>query len=174
MNLSWHNTDQFDFRRVWTTFTWVLDPCLNFVFRTFLRHQLRYWLEIRLDLIQIMSNFCRVWPTFFWVVTLGKNLVFRTVLSLYKFSFPDFSLPFFMISTWNLQFILSWHNIDQIWLLLRLTFFYMSYYPLQKFQFYLLSRYWLGISQMIFSWRNTRQFQLSSQLIFFFFSYCPL
>ena len=30
---------------------------------------------------------------------------------------------------------LSWHNTDQVWLCLRLTYFYMSYCPLLKFRF---------------------------------------
>ena len=30
---------------------------------------------------------------------------------------------------------LSWHNTDQVWLLSRLTYFYMRYCPLQQFSF---------------------------------------
>ena len=30
---------------------------------------------------------------------------------------------------------LSWHNMDQVWLWSRLTYFYMSYCPLLKFRF---------------------------------------
>ena len=78
---------------------------------------------------------------------------------------------------------LSWHDTDQVWLLLHLTYFYMTYCPLLKVCF-------LGISLSSFqtliwnvintnlSWRCLdvlpSQVRLLSRLTYFQLSYCPL
>ena len=55
---------------------------------------------------------------------LCKNLVFQTFL---------FSLLWYWPEIWNMN--LSWHDTNQVRLLLRLTYFYMSCCPLLKFRF---------------------------------------
>ena len=104
----------------------------GFFFLVFCDFDLKIHIWICLHLIQVKFDFCQVWPTFSRVIALCKNLVFRTFLSR-----------------------LLWHrleiyNTDQVGLLLRLTYFEMSYYPLLQFQFYCLSRYWLGIPHIWF------------------------
>ena len=147
------------------------------VFRTFLSHPLRYWLEIWymaqcttrstspsvsqsfrlsvrrstlrlstrfselfsavlwdidlkfgiwlcLDMIQIKFAFCHGWPTFTLVIVLCKKLVFQTFLS---------RLLWYQLEIWYMN--LSWHNTDQVRLLLHLTYSYISYCPLLKFKF---------------------------------------
>ena len=69
-------------------------------------------------------NFCCIWPTFNWVITLCKNLVFWTFLS---------CLLWYWFEIWYMD--LSWHNTDQVWLLLHLTYFCMIYCPLLKYRF---------------------------------------
>ena len=85
---------------------------------------LKFGIWICHDIIQIKFDFCRVWPTFSWVITLYKNLPFRTFLSCLLWYWPEI---------WYMN--LSWHNTDQVRLLSRLTYFYMSYCPLLKFRF---------------------------------------
>ena len=90
----------------------------------------------------------------------AKNLVFQTFLS---------RVLWFWLENWYMN--LSWHNTGQSWLLCRLTYFYMNYCPLQKFQFYWLSRYWLWVSHMNFSWHchvwpTFSSFALCKNLVF--------
>ena len=112
---------------------------------------LKFGIWICLDMIQIKFDFCVVHPTFTGVISHFKNLVFRTFLSRLLWYWPKI---------WNMN--LSWHDTDQVRLLSRLTYFYMSYCPLLKFRFsglFLchLSTYLLEISYMNLSWRNTGQ-----------------
>ena len=85
---------------------------------------LKFGIWICLHIIQIKFDFGRVWPTLTWVIALCKNFVFRTFLC--------------HLSTYwvEISYIdLSWHNTGQVRLWSRLTYFYMSYCPLQKFRF---------------------------------------
>ena len=77
---------------------------------------------INLGLIQINRDSSRLIFFYRLVNALCLNLLFQIFLS-YK------------ISTSNLVNELSWHNTDQVWVLPRLTYFYMSYCPLLKFSF---------------------------------------
>ena len=45
MNLSWGNTDKARLLSCWLSLTWVITLCSNWVFKTFLYHPLKYWLE---------------------------------------------------------------------------------------------------------------------------------
>ena len=68
---------------------------------------------------------------------------------------------------------LSWHNIDQVFVSSRLTYFYRSYYPLLKFSFpdFSLSSF------EIMTWNLVYEFVLnrsSSHLLRFYRSYGPL
>ena len=60
--------------------------------------------------IQFKFIFCRFWLTFNWVIALCKNLPFRTFLS---------RCFWYTLEIWYMN--LSWHNSDQVWLLLLLT-----------------------------------------------------
>ena len=95
------------------------------VFRIFLSCPFRYWLEIwyttlswhDTDQVRLLS-----WLTYFYL----------SYCPLQKITFRNFSLPSFVILTWNLlyEFVLTWYRSS--WLLSRLTYFYMSYCPLLK------------------------------------------
>ena len=85
---------------------------------------LKFGIWICLDIIQIKFDFCHAWLIFTWVITLCKNLVFRTFLS---------RLLWYCLEIMYKN--LFWHNTDHLWLLLLLTYFYMSYCPLPKFSF---------------------------------------
>ena len=111
---------------------------------------LTFGIWICLDMIQIKFDFCRVPLTFTGVIALCKNFVFWIFLSRLLWYRPE-------IYDMNL----SWHDTNQVRLLSRLTYFYMSYCPLLKFCFRTflchLSTYLLEISDMNLSWRNTGQ-----------------
>ena len=77
-----------------------------------------------LDVLQINFDFCRVWLSFTWVIALCSKLVFRTFLS---------CLLRYLLEI--LYMHLSWCLTDKVWLLLHLTYIYMSYCPLFKFIF---------------------------------------
>ena len=85
---------------------------------------LKYGIWIRLVIIQIKCDSFYVRPTFTWVIALCKNSVARTFLS---------RLLLYWLAIWYMN--LSWHNTDQVWLLLRMTNIYMNYSPLLKFCF---------------------------------------
>ena len=78
--------------------------------------------EFLFDMIQIKFDFCHVWPSITRFIAVCKNFVFQTFLS---------CLLWYWLEIWYMN--LSWHNTDQV--LLRLTYFYMSYFPLLKFRF---------------------------------------
>ena len=67
------------------------------VFRTFLSHPLRYWLEI-----WYMNLSCH--NTDQVRVSLRLTYFYKSYCPLLKSSFPDFSLPSFEILTWNLVY----------------------------------------------------------------------
>ena len=85
---------------------------------------LKFCVCICLDVLQINFDFCRVWLSFTWVIALCSKLVFRTFLScLLKYLLEILCMH------------LSWCLTDKVWLLLHLTYIYMSYCPLFKFIF---------------------------------------
>ena len=86
---------KFDYGCVWSTFTWVIALCWNFVFWTFLCHLSTYWVEISyMNLSWHNTGQVRLWSrlTYFYM----------SYCPLLKFRFPDFSLSSFDILTWNL------------------------------------------------------------------------
>ena len=85
---------------------------------------LKFGIWFFLDMTQIKFGFCPVPPIFTGVIALCKNFVFQTFLSFLLWYWPE-------ICNMNL----SWHDTDQVRLLSRLTYFYMSYCPLLKFLF---------------------------------------
>ena len=122
---------------------------------------------IRLDIIQIKFEFRHTWLTFSGVIALCWNLVFQVFL---------FRLLRYWLEMWYMY--LSWHNTDQVWVSLCLTYFYRSYCPLLKFSFLdfsLLSfEIWTwNLWYMNLSWHNTDQ-RFTSRLTYFYRSYCPL
>ena len=112
---------------------------------------LKFGIWICLDIIQIKFDFGCVWPTFTWVIALCKKSVFRTFLC-------HLSTYWVEISYMNL----SWHHTGQDRLWSRLTYFYMSYCPLQKFRFpdYSLSSFdilsWNFIYEFVFAAYRSR------------------
>ena len=107
---------------------------------------LKFGIWICLYIIQIKFDFGCVWPTFTSVIALWNNFIFRTFLC-------HLSTYWVEISYINL----SWHNTGQVRLWLRLTYFYMSYCPLQKFHFLDFSL----SSFDILSWNFIYEFVLS-------------
>ena len=75
---------------------------------------------------------------------------------------------------------LSWHNTDHVWLLLCLTYFYMSYCPLLKFRFpdfSLLSfdiLTWNFIYEFVLTYYSQVKFDFGRVWPTFYTSYCPL
>ena len=126
--------------------------------------ELKFHVWICLDIIQVKLDFGRVWPTFTWVIALFKKFVFRTFLC-------------HLLTYWvEISFTkLSWHNTGQVWLWLHLTYFDMSYCPLQKFSFpYFLLLSWnidLTFWYMNFSWHNTDQVWLLLRLTWLHIKY---
>ena len=122
---------------------------------------------ICLDIIQIKFEFRHAWPTFTGVIALCWNLVFRVFLC---------RLLRYWLEIWYIN--LSWHNIDQVRVSSRLTYFYRSYCPLLKFSF-------LGFSLPSFeilTWNLVYEFVLTQYrssssfvtLDLLYRSYCPL
>ena len=102
------------------------------------------------------------------VHSVSVHSVFRTFLG----------RPFrYWLEIWYMD--LSWHNTDQVWLWLRLTYFYLSYCPLLKFRLpdFSLSSFdilsWNFIYEFVKTW-YVGQVRLESRLTYFYMSYCPL
>ena len=108
---------------------------------------LKFGMWIRLDLIQIKFEFRYAWPTFTAVIALCWNLVFRVFL---------WRLLWYWLEIWYMN--LSWHNTDQVRVLLRMTYFYGSYCPLLKFSFPDFSL----LSFEILTWNVVYEFVLTS------------
>ena len=85
---------------------------------------LKFGMWIPLDIIQIKFEFRHAWRMFTGVIALCWNLVFRVFLC---------RLLRYWLKIWYMN--LYWHNIDQVRVSLRLTYFYRSYCPLLKFSF---------------------------------------
>ena len=107
---------------------------------------LKFRMWIRLDIIQIKFEFRHAWPTFTGVIALCWNLVFRVFLC---------RLLRYWLEIWYMN--LSWHNTDQVWVSLRLTYFYRSYCPLLKFSFPDFSL----LSFQILTWNLVYEFVLT-------------
>ena len=97
-----HNIIQikFEFLHAWPIFTVVISLASKFVFRFFLRSLLRYLINIlymnclwlNTDQVRVWScltNFYRIW----YLMPFAKILFYAR--------FPDFSLSYFDLSTWN-------------------------------------------------------------------------
>ena len=97
-------------------------PLQKFRFPDFSLSSFNIW--ICLDIIQVTFDFGCVWPTFTWVIALCKNFVFQIFLC-------------HLLTYWlEISYIdLSWHNTGQVLILSCLTYFELSYCPLQKFSF---------------------------------------
>ena len=85
---------------------------------------LKFFIWIGIDIIQIKFEFQHTWCTFTGVIALCKNLVFKTFLC---------SLLRYWLEIWYMNWF--WHNTKEVWDLSRLTYFYKSYCPLLKFCF---------------------------------------
>ena len=107
---------------------------------------LKFGMWICHDIIQIKFEFSHAWPTFTGVIALCWNLVFRTFL---------YRLLRYSLKIWYMN--LSWHNTDQVWVSLRLTYFYRSYCPLLKFSFL----HFFLLSFQILTWHLVYEFVLT-------------
>ena len=131
MNLSSNDTDQVWLLLRLTSFCMSYCPLLKLCFPDFLCHPSRHWLEISyMNLswrntghVQLLSFVAFGLP---WIesVPFAKNEVSWTFLS---------RLLLYRLEIWYMN--LSWYDTDQVWLLVRLTYFCMSYCPLLKFIF---------------------------------------
>ena len=92
--LSWHDADPVPLLSCLTYFSLSYCSLQKLSFPNFLSRLLWFWcINLSRPSILVKITFCHVWPTFYWVIPLYKKL-----------SFPDFSLPTFVISTWNLVY----------------------------------------------------------------------